>query len=149
MIDRVAFRDWLRRTAPSAGDLREGFRDLLPLFKIGAVLFVVAGVVVQLQRRTFRPPGGAKTIAELHRAGEPVRRLARTKVDGRNRYVWIGGNRWLAAPSGPACFVFNERGQLEQFTPTTGDGELGGICDAGWTEPQISVDEAINATPPP
>jgi hypothetical protein len=112
---------------------------------LGVVVLVVPAIVVQVQRRTFKPPGNARTLAELKKAGEPVQRLVRVDQDGHAYYLWLGASRWSTLPSGPACFVFNERGQLEQYTASTGDMELGGLCDAAWAEPKVSLDDAIES----
>jgi hypothetical protein len=112
---------------------------------IGILLLAYLGwvTVVQLSRRTFSPPDDARTLGELSRAGEPIVRLARVTVGGQSFYVWLGRTLWQAAPSGPACYVFDSRGSLVAFSPTTGDGELFQYCDAAWRAPEVSVEKAL------
>lgn len=140
----------LRAKLPTAtavrAELRASFRALVPALKVGAVLVVLLNVVTYGYRTTFRPPGGAKTLAELHRAGEPVRRLVQVEKNGQVQYLWLGATRWLALPSGPACFVFNHRGELQQYSASTGDGELDELCDAALDQRPISLPDAIAAT---
>ncbi|MBK8997054.1 MAG: hypothetical protein IPM35_15080 [Myxococcales bacterium] len=74
-----------------------------------------------------------------------MRRLVQVEKNGQTQYVWLGATRWLALPSGPACFVFNQRGDLQQYSASTGDGELDGLCDAALGERPISLPDAIAA----
>jgi hypothetical protein len=106
-------------------------------------LVVLAMLVVEIARRTFRPPEGAGSLEELARTNEPKKRLARVVVRGNVYYVWLGRFVRLAAPSGPACYVFDSEGKLVNFTPTTGDLELHEYCDAAWKSPDLKAEEVL------
>jgi hypothetical protein len=112
-----------------------------------AILFVAAlvtwQVVARVVRRTFTPPGNAKSIAAMSQTGEPVTHLAKLLIDGHVHYVWLGRTVWLAAPSGPACYVFNAQGALIASTPTTGDRELHQYCDAAWKQPLVALPRVL------
>jgi hypothetical protein len=108
-----------------------------------ALLFVAAMVVWQLVarvvRRSFTPPGNAGSLMQMSKTDEPITHLSAVVIDGRVHYVWLGRTVWLAAPSGPACYVFDSRGALIASTPTTGDLELHQYCDAAWTQPSLAL----------
>ena len=107
-----------------------------------AVIFFVAALVVwqlvaRVVRRSFTPPDNAGSIMQMSKTDEPITHLSKVVIDGRVHYVWLGRTVWLAAPSGPACYVFDSRGSLIASTPTTGDLELHQYCDAAWAQPSL------------
>jgi hypothetical protein len=119
-----------------------GRRLIWVLAALGGV-FAVARLVVEVTRRTFRPPQSATSLVELSQTGERKKRLARVVVRQETFYVWLGRFVWLAGPSGPACYVFNSEGKLVTFTPTTGDLELHEYCDAAWKSPDLKVEDVL------
>ena len=125
--------------------MSNGSRSRTGWYVLAAVCAFVAGstLIVQLRRQTFRPPDDVATLPALARAGEPRKRLARVELLGKVFYVWLGRTVWLAAPSGPSCYVFDARGELVAFTATTGDLELSEYCDAAWQRPEITLDDAL------
>lgn len=110
--------------------------------------FCVWVIVVQVTRRTFAPPNNAKTIAEFAKTKEALVHLARVTVGSDEYYVWLGRTVWLAAPSGPACYVFDANGKLIAYTPTTGDGELQIYCDVASRESAIELAAVLSAVAP-
>lgn len=109
------------------------------------VAFCIWAAVAQVTRRTFAPPSNAKTISEFAKTKEALVHLARVTVGSNEYYVWLGRTVWLAAPSGPACYVFDAHGNLMAYTATTGDGELGAYCDVASRTSSIELSEALNA----
>jgi len=107
------------------------------------VAFCIWMLVVQVTRRSFSPPDNAKTIAQLSRTGEPIEHLSAVAVGSDSFYVWLGRTVWLAAPSGPACYVFDSAGKMVAFTPTTGDGELGVYCDGWWKRSTLTLSQVL------
>lgn len=79
----------------------------------------------------------------MSQTDEPVTHLAKVVLDGHIHYVWLGRTVWFAAPSGPACYVFNAQGVMVASTPTTGDLELHRYCDAAWQEPAMPLPRVL------
>lgn len=101
--------------------------------------FVAWTGIIWITRWTFRAPDDARTILAMSKTDEPVAHLAKVVLDEKAHYVWLGRTVWLAAPSGPACYVFDARGALIASTPTTGDLELHQFCDAAWKRPALPL----------
>lgn len=94
--------------------------------------------------RRAKPPNANCTLAELVEAVPPPARLAIVPQHGVQRLVWIGPISWLTVRSGPPCYVFDERGQLVDWCPETGEGwALDYLKVAAYEEQSISLDEAV------
>lgn len=110
-----------------------------------SILLAMTLQVPHCVRKTFKPPGNARTFAAFVREQPEKRHLARIERDGNHFYVWHGEVIPLALPSGPSCFVFDARGHLVAYTATTGDLELAEFCDVAWQESDLGVDSVARA----
>jgi len=113
---------------------------------ITAGVLLVVSLCAQIPRwvrKSFRPPGNAKTFAELVAQNPERTHLAKIRLEETSFYVWHGASIKAALPSGPSCFVFDTQGRLIAYTPTTGDLELAEYCDVAWKEPAMRPEQVL------
>lgn len=122
-------------------------RTLRPATLLAAlvlVLVALAFTIPQFARRTFKPPGGATSLLELlAQPGFQDGPIFSGRHLDDDYLVVFGDVVWLAAPSGPSCFIFAMNGQLLEYSASSGDGELDGRCDHDAPLKQINREEAL------
>jgi hypothetical protein len=90
------------------------------------------------EMQALAPPAGVTTLSEFAATMPAPTRLELMVVDGREYIVWTGEIAGpLALPSGPACYLFDDAGNLEDWQAVTGDG--------GRVEDMINAADRIDA----
>ena len=120
---------------------------------LGAFLLAMAAFAALLfegerQARALRPPAGVTTLAGFAEAMPPPRFMRAPLTDGRRWILWYGKSMSsMALPSGPPCYVFDDRGALVHWQPDTGDGGRADEFLANSTvRPDITLAEALEMT---
>jgi hypothetical protein len=96
-------------------------------------------------RLSLAPPAGVTTLTRFADRMPPPRQLELYLQDGRRYIAWHGERMSLLTfPSGPSCYLFDDRGQLVDWQPETGDGgPVQRFLSDSVQEQAISVDEAL------
>ncbi len=69
------------------------------------------------------PPKGVTHLSDFAKHMKPPRKLSRIQFDGQELIVWEGQLKpFPAVSSGPACYVFDLRGNLLEWSSETGEG---------------------------
>lgn len=107
---------------------------------------VVAGIVIHDAQS--RPPKDAQTLSAFAARMPGPARLTHTTIDAVSYIVWEGEfTFWagLGLASGPPAYLFDERGNLVDWTPDRGDyHRLDPFLDANGTP--VSLDTAHEMT---
>ena len=118
-------------------------------FLIVAVL-ALAGVgiycvAVIFESSRLAPPTGCATLECFMQNMPPAVHLSKITWNGQSRIVWIGDRmRGLSLPSGPACYVFDQNGQLIDWSPETGEGGvLDEISSIARGSPNVGIKQLI------
>lgn len=126
--------------------MRSRIIRLLPWILIVAVLYAV-GWVRAIQR--VQIPTGTLTVENFAASMPAPQRLAIVPVDGRDWLVWIGPlpRIWGTVDplaSGPPCYLFDDAGQLRDWTTDIGDDHhLDQYVVPAWKAEPITVEQAI------
>lgn len=108
-----------------------------------AALTCLAGWLVSEVRwsRINNPSGKFSTVDEYLAQARQPSSVGKANKGGATYYVaYSPMDSWLAVPSGPAAYVFDETGQLVDWTSDTGDDAT---FRATWPLPhqKLSIDE--------
>ena len=100
---------------------KSNFRTIASIAAVCALLlaYVVAATVYQSR---FAPAIGVRTYAQLKAQGVPIKRAVR--VSNPANHIVVFGDPTAALwtlPSGPPAYLFDETGQLIDFTIDAGD----------------------------
>ncbi len=92
---------------------------------LGVFAVLLVGWIAADLRSGFAvaPPQGVTHITVFAQQMKPPRRLARTQFESAEVIVWEGQLKpFPSVPSGPACYVFDRRGNLLEWSSETGEG---------------------------
>lgn len=103
---------------------KSNFRTIASIAAVCALLlaYVVAATVYQSR---FAPAIGVRTYAQLKAQGVPIKRAVR--VSNPANHIVVFGDPTAALwtlPSGPPAYLFDETGQLIDFTIDAGDSAI-------------------------
>jgi hypothetical protein len=113
-------------------------------------LVAVIGYPLEIRRERNRlaPPSGVNQLSDFAEAAPPPRRLELVRHDGDKYLVWFGAlSGPLDVPSGPSCYLFDQKGRLIDWQPDTGDGgPVESFLSSSSRTGEISLMEALNLT---
>jgi hypothetical protein len=102
-------------------------RIIAPVGTIASVIFLAfaAGSCVYSEIRWAKinsPVGKFTNVTEYVAHGRQPSRVTSVEKKGKTYFIAHGPlDTWLATPSGPAAYVFDESGRMVHWSPDTGD----------------------------
>lgn len=127
-------------------DFQRRVRLLRPLWLVVALLVCVVLYLAHEYSANTRlmPPSAHATIVEVAEVVPAPIRIALVSHNGMQRMVWIGQIPPLTIRSGPPCYVFDERGELIDWRPATGEGwQLDSLVTMAFQNRPLSVEDAV------
>jgi hypothetical protein len=113
------------------------------------VAFTVAYVFeVRRERSRLAPPEGVATLSAFADVMPPPERLELVHHDGRGYIAWTGAlSGPYDVPSGPSCYIFNDKGCLVDWQSETGDGgPVEDFLRSSVKQKQLTLNEALRIT---
>jgi hypothetical protein len=102
---------------------RSIIRGVLSCILVTIVCLGLWAWVIKLEMDAMSPPPNVKTFEEFAAVMPPPTWLAAVTHGNELSIVWRGDRCGpVFVPSGPACYLFDSRGTLLQWSPDTGDG---------------------------
>lgn len=110
-----------------------------------AIVLAIGGSVI-LERRRIVPPASVRTLEDFIREMRPAAVIAEVSHAGKPCLLWIGKIEFPNTfPSGPPCYLFDQKGNLLVWQYETGEGgKLDGVEREARKGKKLSVEEALS-----
>jgi hypothetical protein len=97
------------------------------------------------EHRSLAPPRGVATLAQFADVMSAPQSLQLVRYGDRNYIVWTGERTGpFDIPSGPSCYIFDDNGELVDWTSETGeDGSVDKFVRSSEKQPELTVEEAL------
>ena len=128
---------------------------LLKLFHLTRIDVIVIAAIVGVPTcawiasevrwaRLNAPEGKFSTLREFLNSPRPPERLARIQTDAGTYYIGYGSmnGAWLAVPSGPPAYVFDQTGALVYYSTAIGDDSRFHERWPGKSQQELSTEES-------
>jgi len=126
---------------------RRTILELVVITVVPCVGLFVWNRIASAERMRLVPPASATTLKAFSEQMPPPKRLAKIDENGSTKIVWTGDAALFSLVSGPACYVFDERGNLIQWDLSTGDGEpTTPLLYKTFKQPEMTLNEALAFT---
>jgi hypothetical protein len=105
--------------------LRKWMREAFLTVALFVFAIMAWAVAAHYGTALYAPPDSVDTLREFAARMPEPQILAEIDRDPSVRYVWVGdvAPMLLLFPSGPSCYLFDDKSKLVRWDATTGDAE--------------------------